>query len=279
MLDSAIDDELVRAMRDVARREIMPRFRNLSSGDVETKTGPEDLVTVADRAAEVALGAAIASILPDAAIVGEEAVSESPVILDRLRGDGMAVILDPIDGTANFVHGNATFGMILAVVSGGRTLLGILYDPVLDDWVIARSGGGTWFCRDGQAERRVTVRSPRPKEELSGYLPLYLFPAPARPSLAGLYPDFGRIGGLRCSCHEYRMIAMGQADFLVSHASLPWDHAAGQLAVTEAGGCAGRLDGAAHDTSDAGAELIAATGRGPRDEVARAVSGALSVVR
>ena len=69
-------DELVQLVRAVARAEIMPRFRRLGPADVQVKTGPLDLVTVADEAAETALTQALLARHPDALVVGEEAASK-----------------------------------------------------------------------------------------------------------------------------------------------------------------------------------------------------------
>ena len=57
-----------------------------------------------------------------------------------------------------------------------------------------------------------------------------------RHAVAAALPELGRTGSLRCSCHEYRQLALGQADFVVSQSAKPWDHAAGCLVVAEAGG-------------------------------------------
>lgn len=274
MADLGIETALIDALRQVARAEVMPRFRNLGAGDIDTKTGPEDLVTIADRAAEAALAVRIARILPGAVIVGEEAVSDNPEILKRLETRGTSVIVDPIDGTANYAHGNATFGMILAVVEAGQIVLGILYDPVLDDWVVGRRGGGAWFCRDGYA-RPLRVRAARPLDDQVGYLPLYLFPKASQPALAQLYPQVGRMQSLRCSCHEYRMLALGQADFVVAAGSKPWDHAAGMLVLSEAGGDGGALSGGSYDLHDPDARLICATTPETREGLAQLIGGAL----
>ena len=133
---------LIEAVRDAARREILPRFRNLSADQIDTKSGPDDLVTVADRAAEARLTAAAQKLLPGALVVGEEGVAEDPAILDRFAEAELAVVIDPVDGTFNFARGLAIFGVILAVTRHGQTVFGLLYDPVMDDWVQAHRGGG-----------------------------------------------------------------------------------------------------------------------------------------
>lgn len=234
---------LIALVREVAKAEIMPRFRRLPSEDVRAKTAPDDLVTEADLRSEAAITGGVRSLLPNARVIGEEAVASDPTVLDGLADAEMAVIIDPVDGTWNFAKGLATFGVILAVVENGRTVFGLLYDPVLDDWIWARDGGGTWYQRPGSDPVRLTVGGSGPVETTVGFVPLFLFPYETRMKLAGAIPGFRRIWSVRCSCHEYRLLAQGHADFCLSGSLNPWDHAAGALAVVEAGGAAGLLDG------------------------------------
>lgn len=236
MIDSTTEHALVEAVRRVAGAEIMPRFRALEPGDIDTKSGPDDLVTVADRAAEQALAAEVARLLPGALFVGEEAAHADPGLVDRLGTAELAVIVDPVDGTGNFAAGIAVFGVILAVVAGGETVFGLLHDPVMDDWVLARRGGGAWFAAPGKPPRRLAGRPARPRERAQGFVPLFLYEPPRRAEIAAAMAGMGRAMSLRCSCHEYRQLALGHADFMVSPRGRPWDHAAGCLAVEEAGG-------------------------------------------
>lgn len=231
-------DGLIAAVRDAARTEIMPRFRRLGADEIEAKTNASDLVTVADRAAERRISEAVRRLMPDAAVVGEEAVFEDPAILDRLKGAGRVVIVDPVDGTANFASGLAVFGVILAVVEDGETRFGLLHDPVMDDWVQVERGHGVWFCRDGTAPVRLHGPPLRRRDEAQAFVPLFLYPEADRPRIAAQFPAWGRVGSLRCSCHEYRSLAFGHADFIAAPAPRPWDHAAGVLLVEETGGAA-----------------------------------------
>ncbi len=242
-LSPALVDALVEVVRHAARTEIMPLFRALPDGAVETKSGPDDLVTIADRRAEAAIAAAVADLMPGAAVVGEEAAAADPAILSRIGQPGTCVIIDPIDGTGNYTRGLATFGVILAVTVDGTTQFGLLYDPVLDDWVLATRGGGAWFCRPGAAPRRLALAGARPAHRAQGFLSVGLFARTAHAPLHALRPSEGRMDDLYCSCHEYRQVALGQSDFIVTGGLKPWDHAAGVLAVTEAGGTAMLSDG------------------------------------
>jgi len=255
------DDEetaLVEAVRAAARQAVLPRFRRLDPEAITAKTGPDDLVTEADREAEALLAEAVARILPDALMVGEEACETDPALVGRIPGAARAVIVDPVDGTWNFARGLATFGMILAVTEAGRTEFGLLYDPLLDDWVLARAGGGAWFCRPGEAPRRLVLPAER-RPGFRGFAPQELFAAPLRSRLHSALQGLGRTGSLRCSCHEYRLMAFGHAGFCLSAATpKPWDHAAGMLAVREAGGAAAHLDGSPYRPGLAGGPVLSA---------------------
>ena len=255
-LGSEIEEALIAIVRRVAKAEIMPRFRHLPDDDIKSKSAPDDLVTEADVRAEAEITKAVQALLPEALIVGEEAVSADAGVLRGLAEAECAVIIDPVDGTWNFAKGLATFGVILAVTIRGETVFGMLYDPVLDDWVIARRGGGAWFCRPDSEPRRLSIGGDTPLDQSVGFVPLFLFPYETRMRLAGAIPGFRRIWSVRCSCHEYRLLAQGHGDFCLSGTLNPWDHAAGALAVEEAGGVVGLLDGTPYRGGMSGAGCL-----------------------
>lgn len=235
---SAIAD----AVRAVAAAEIVPRFRALDAAEIDEKSTFDDLVTVADRAAEAALTARVGAILPGDAVIGEEAVSGDRALLDRVGG-GRVTVIDPIDGTWNFAHGNANYGVIVAVVEDGETVWGMLYDPSFDDWIEAHRGGGAWFVRGG-ARRRLTLSAEdAPLGRLRGNVGFYMFPEADRPGLAAVTHLVRRSTSLGASVHEYRMQAQGHTDFCLNGMLNVWDHAAGALVLREAGGVARLLDG------------------------------------
>lgn len=274
-MDERTAEAIVEAVRDVARVEIMPRFRALSPGDVETKTGPEDLVTIADTAAEAALIRRFEDILPGVAVVGEEAVEDDPAILDQLARPDPCVVIDPIDGTWNFANGLAVFGVIIAVREAGKTVMGLLYDPVCDDWMIARAGQGAHFVRADGSRVAISTRAAREPAMETGYLPLGMFDDRSKKALAPLMPAFSRVQSLRCSLYEYRMLAAGRVDWLIAAESKPWDHLAGQLIVEESGGAWGTVAGGPYDPTNRG-QVLLATGAPERlDTLRETLSGAL----
>jgi fructose-1,6-bisphosphatase/inositol monophosphatase family enzyme len=235
--------QLIELVRGTAAAEIRPRFRRLDRSGFGVKSRFDDLVTEADVAAETALTKGIRDILPHARILGEEAASANPRLLDDLELPGTTVVIDPIDGTWNYAHGVATYGVLLSVIVDGVTTFGLLYDPVIDDWVASGSGEGTWYEQADRKRARTRLSQPGPVSELVGMMMLTLFPDPYRDAFMRAATGFGRVHSLRCACHEYRLLVQGSIDFTVHARLTPWDFSAGVLAVQEAGGAAGFLDG------------------------------------
>ncbi|MEL6520213.1 MAG: inositol monophosphatase family protein [Pseudomonadota bacterium] len=242
-ISDATRTALIDAVRSAARAEIVPRFRSLPPDSIKAKSAPDDLVTEADTRTELRLTNAIQEILPEAQILGEEAEAEDPSIMGRVAEPGLCAIIDPVDGTWNFASGLSIFGSILAVTNDGETVFGLLYDPLLDDWIMATRGGGAWYCRPGAAPQPISTAPATTLPEMTGFLGLHLFPKPHQAEIAQGFPNFRRILSLRCSCHEYRTLATGRVDFNMNGMLKPWDHAAGALVIEEAGGVAKMLDG------------------------------------
>jgi fructose-1,6-bisphosphatase/inositol monophosphatase family enzyme len=254
---------LLDAVRRASRERIMPRFRALRPADVSTKSGPADLVTLADTEAEAQIGAEARAAWPEAVVSGEEAVAAEGGTNGAARAlMGTAdpcVVIDPVDGTWNFAKGLALFGVLLAVLRRGAPAWGLLYDPVMDDWIEAAPGAPARLVTAAGASRELATSREAREDRLTGYMPLGLFPKAARERIVAEFPDFLRITSLRCACHEYRMVAQGHAEFCLSGpVPHPWDHAAGVLAVEGAGGVARFLDGSPYTAARPEGVLLAA---------------------
>ncbi len=242
-MTDAEEQALLATLRQVSQDEILPRFRALAGAEVDQKSGQDDLVTIADTRAEAAITEAALTILPGVTVVGEEAVSRGDISLDVIGTADRCLIIDPIDGTWNFANGVGCFGILLALVENGETVWGGIYDPLGNDWMVARKGQGAHFCRaDGQS-RPVHVAEAQSAEAAFGLVAIYLYHGEERRHLNDVAMTFRRTGNLRCSAHEYRLLADGRADFMLTGLLHPWDHAAGALIYREAGGVARLLGG------------------------------------
>ena len=226
-------------VREVADAAILPRFRALSEADVTEKTGPADLVTVADREAEALLTRRLPDLVPGSVVVGEEGVAADPSALDRLGADAVWIV-DPVDGTGNFVAGSDRFGVMVALVRNGETVLGVIYPPADGRCALAERGAGARFGGARLAGRRGVPFA----RAVGDYSSVYL-----DEPLRSHYADrFARAGGTtqgRCSAWAYLDAARGASDFVMQYRMTVWDHAPGVLMVEEAGGRAAFLDGGA----------------------------------
>jgi fructose-1,6-bisphosphatase/inositol monophosphatase family enzyme len=224
-------DAVEAAMREAAARLIMPRFGALASGEIEEKKA-DDFVTIADRESELFLAPRLAELLPGSLVVGEEAVHGDPTLLDRLAGDDLVWLIDPVDGTRNFIHRNPHFAVIVALVRGGRTLAGWMHAPALGRELRVEAGAGA----------RVTGLA-EPEPVLPGIAgPLGEFPgrlhdgtrARDRAAAAGF-----AVRKFRGSCvFAFMDFAVGRIDAMYMNKGWPWDHAAGVLAARESGALA-----------------------------------------
>ena len=240
-IDSGDHASLSELLRKVAAAEILPRFRALGEGEIAAKSAPADLVTEADLRAEEALTDALRIRWPDALIVGEEAAETDASLVPAIPNAARAVVLDPVDGTWNFAAGLACFATMLAVVERGETVLGLIHDPVLGDTAVADRSGARIV--DARGERPLRCSSETDPARMAGFLPLHLAPRAARAPLALAMAGFARVTSLHCSAWEYRLLAAGRVEFVLSTHLKPWDHLAGALLVRQAGGVVRTLAG------------------------------------
>ena len=230
---------------DVVASVVMPSFRSLRPEDIHAKAtpgDPEDIVTVVDKAAERYLIDALAEIVPGAAFIGEEAVAETPSLLTALSASAPALLIDPIDGTKNFARGVPNFGVMIALVEAGRTRASWIAVPAAQPagyTVAAERGGGTRV--NGIAVDRSSGRRPLVPR---GSIHTHMMPADAaRDVLARLHGTYDPRPSTGSAATEYSAVIRGEKDFVIYYRLLPWDHAPGALALTEAGGAALHVSG------------------------------------
>lgn len=198
-------------------------FRNRERLAVEHK-GKQDLVSIADREVEALVRRELSAAFPGEAFIGEE---EGGAAADRVW------VIDPIDGTLNFLRGIPSWAVVIAWVEDGRTELGVTYDPVHDELWTARRGHGAF--RNGE---RITVSaSARPEEAVVGLT--FNFKQPAEPyaalirQLAERGFEHRRMGS---TAIQLCYVADGRIDALITLNCSSWDVLPGLLTVEEAGG-------------------------------------------
>lgn len=227
-----------RLIADVAAMEIMPRFRKLEPGHIIEKAAG-DLVTIADRAAEQRLTAALQDLLPGSTVVGEEAVAADAALLDRLLGEEHVWIIDPIDGTTNFIEGRNEFAVMVCLAQKSELIASWIHRPVTGATAVAEAGGGAWI----EGARVKLPDAPASAAGMTGTL------------LAGTFGDarYNRriqqrrdevqaVKSSRSAAIEYWRLLSSDLHFSLFTKLMPWDHAAGVLLHREAGGHGGYID-------------------------------------
>ena len=230
-------------IRDVATEVVMPRFRALAEGDV-TEKGPGDLVTVADLEAEQALTRFLLAHLPGSVVVGEEGVAADASVLTDAPSHDRVWVIDPIDGTANFVAGSPDFAVMVALVEHGRTTASWIYHPVSGRMFTAQRGAGA------EVDGRALVRPTAPVElgDLRATMVTGMLDEQTASRVEARASTFGSLVPNRMSAGiQYPRVAEGELDVVLYWRTLVWDHAAGTLLVEEAGGRVARLDGSDYE--------------------------------
>jgi len=243
-LTRALTGAVLAVMRQAAERAILPRYQSLSADQIDAKA-IDDVVTVADREAELILGEGLAKILPEAALVGEEAAHADPALLDKL-GDALCWIIDPLDGTNNYATGKPPFGIMVALAEAGETVAGWIYDPLSGRLCHAHRGAGAWI-----GEERATARTTGSQPPVAAISLVFMDPARREAVKQGIAPYYTLVDIPRCAAEQYPRLALGVNDLSVFERTLAWDHAAGVLFLNEAGGKAARPDGRPYRVNEA----------------------------
>lgn len=260
-------------LADAAQIEVMPRFRRLSADAVQTKTSSRDLVSDADEAAERFIASKLSKLYPGAIMVGQEAAARNPALLNMLVDADLAFLIDPIDGTRNYVAGLPLFGMMVAVCHRGDVLAGVIYDPVGHDWAMAVRGEGAWAEAADGTQSQLKVAQPLPPADMDGMIYTGCLPEPLRTTVNSNLNALGSTASLRCAAHEYRLAASGHCHVMLFNNLDPWDHAAGWLLHREAGGFSAHFDASPYKPTHRTGGLLYAPDVGSWHATRRALMG------
>jgi fructose-1,6-bisphosphatase/inositol monophosphatase family enzyme len=240
------------AMADAAAVEIMPRWRALTASEIRTKSADWDLVTDADVNAERMLTAALRALI-DIPVVGEEATTANESLLDIVGAPGACWVVDPVDGTRNFVDGKETFACMIALVDEGRTRAAWITYPSTGREIHAARGIGAFL--DGE---RIVTPPPAEPYALRGAIGAR-FVQGGRDAVLERASALGPASPIRfCAGWDYLDVITGITDYVSFSRTLPWDHAPGSLIAREAGLDSRRHDGSEYLPGDGGRGILTA---------------------
>jgi len=234
MLHSATLNVMIKAALR-AGRSLKRDLGEIENLQVSLK-GPRNFVTAADRRAEEIVRGELAKARPDYGFLGEEGGAREGA--DKTH----RWIVDPLDGTTNFLHGIPHFAVAIALERSGTIVAGLVYNPANDEMFIAERGKGA-FLNDKRI--RVAARQRLAEAVVACGLPHYGRGdlALARNEMAAAQQHFAGLRRYGAAALDLAWIAAGRLDAYWERDLSPWDLAAGSILVREAGGFVSDLDG------------------------------------
>ncbi|WP_138380039.1 inositol monophosphatase family protein [Luteithermobacter gelatinilyticus] len=250
-------EEIAQDIREISHQEILTRYRRLESHEIQDKSPGEssgDLVTSADLETEKHLSRRLRARYPSAVIAGEESISRNPELLRQIVQADLAFLIDPVDGTKNFVQGNPRFALMMAALKKGEVAAAWIYLPALERMAMAERGGGALL-------NEQVVDLPAPPQNPAQWIAaahLRRMPEKMRNTARENLKKFAANRPAFCAGYDYIALLEGKKHFSVYFRTLPWDHLPGSFIFQAAGGVSQHLSGGAYTIHDQDKGLISA---------------------
>lgn len=224
---SALLKATIAAVKLVAAEEIMPRYLKVA----HKHKSDGSLCTDADIATQTALIRKLQAIC-NVPVLGEEMTETEQQAIWESSGDGLWCV-DPIDGTSNFVHGLPYFAVSVALLRGGKSVLGVVYNPVADEMFAAELDRGAYLNGE-KLFGRVAVET---MDHALANVDLKRLGARLAAALAAR-PPYASQRNFGASTLDWCYTAAGRYDLYLHGGQKLWDYAAGMLILSETGGYA-----------------------------------------
>lgn len=234
MIPATQTEQLIQCVRDIAAKEVMPRFLR---GQSERKADGS-MLSEADLAAQAAFLHTLPQIIK-APVLGEEMSSEAQQTLWQQHNESGIWVVDPIDGTNNFVNGLPHFALSVAFIQNRRTQLGVIYDPCADECFFATRGAGAFLNGTRLPLRQVNKTL---REAIAG-IEIKRLRSGRLANCLNNVPPYGTLRCLGSSALDWCYLAAGRFDIYIHGGQILWDYAAGALIFEEAGGQIATLEG------------------------------------
>jgi len=231
--------ELARATAEEAAL-LVGAGRSTAADQVDTKSSPVDVVTAVDRASEALIVRRLTEARPGDGVLGEEGAA-------RESTTGVRWVVDPIDGTVNFLYGLPAYAVSIAAEVDGRVEVGVVLNVGTGELFTAVRGQGAWLTAPGAAALQLQGSAPASLEQTlvaTGFGYRVEQRRAQGAVVAQLLPEVRDIRRWGCASLDLCAAAAGRVDAYYELDLKPWDHAAGALVAAEAGlvvtGTAGR---------------------------------------
>ena len=210
------------------------RFMMKEELDIETKSNPNDLVTNVDKATENYLYETIHHNYPNHQVIGEEGHGHH--LKDT---SGIIWVIDPIDGTLNFVHQKENFAISIGIYHDGRPYAGFVYDVMKDELYHTKVGEGAY---ENNRQLKL-IQNTNLKTSIIGINPNWLTKAVVSDIFAPIVSDARSARAYGSAALEIISVAKGQLAAYLTPRLQPWDYAGGLMILNEVGGIGTNLLG------------------------------------
>ncbi len=235
----------------IAEHYCMGNFATLNKSQIYDKDEGRSVVTQIDIDAEHALREALLPLVAGACFVGEESVSNDCTLLDKAKTHEYVWLIDPLDGTRNFINENLVFSSMVSLIHQGEVILSSTYDCVLRDVAVAVKNQGAFYLNSNDS---ITTQASEKYDvsELKGQYSKAIRKEMMTQNITNdltqddaIYSQWDiearcdavkNITSIRCAGRDLLLIAKGEQHFSIYLNLHPWDHAAGKLLIEEAGG-------------------------------------------
>jgi myo-inositol-1(or 4)-monophosphatase len=213
---------------------IREKHENRDKLNIQSK-GAHNFVTEVDKQAEQILVSGLSGIIPRAGFIAEEGTSTK-------KGEEYNWVIDPLDGTTNFIHGVFPFAISVGLTEHGKTVAGIVHEFGLNEYFYAWKGGGAWL--DGSPIRVSRVKSTDQALIATGFpYTDFQYISEFLESIRYFMENSHGLRRLGSAATDIAYVACGRYDGFYEYGLHPWDVAAGILLVEEAGGRASDFKG------------------------------------
>jgi myo-inositol-1(or 4)-monophosphatase len=232
--------ELAQEVADAAGDLLRARLASVAGGlllatGASSKSSPTDLVTDVDRASEALIVGALLRARPDDGMQGEEGSS-------RKGSTGVTWVIDPLDGTINYLYGIPAFAVSIAASVGGRSIVGVVHNPLTGEMFTGSQGEGAWL--DGDPLRLQPTGRPLAEALVgTGFSYSARNRAAQARMLAIILPAVRDIRRAGSAALDLCAVACGRLDAYYEAELKPWDLAAGEVIAREAGATVISLEG------------------------------------
>ena len=261
-------EKMTRAVCEIAKEAgtyIREERRNFSLASVERKH-THDYVSYVDKGSEKRIVCALRKLLPEAGFITEEGTTKTDESSNlKTPASNLVWVVDPLDGTTNFIHQYAPYAVSIALLRGKEILLGVVYEICQDECFYAWKDGGAFVERGNDKGERVNVKLQVTANRIDDALLCVQLPYNSeayKPVVKHLIDRlYGNVGSIRM-CGSAAMalcyVAAGRLDGYVEKYIGQWDFMAGALIVKEAGGTVTNYEGSEDFTK--GNNVVATNG-------------------